>query len=316
MNDRVHHHPKLIYSTGTQVVTLVEITGQSGKVLQPRGSVGIVTYSPPDLHEPYRIRFTDGIEGSLTRDQVMMLAHYKESEVGDTGQSTNQCNLYERVIFRCVIGSQAYGLAGDDSDIDYRGIYLPPADLHWSLYGVPEQLENDETQEVYWEIQKFLGLALKSNPNVLECLYSPMVEKATPLAEKLLEMRSIFLSRLVYQTYNGYVLSQFKKMQADIRNRGQVKWKHVMHLIRLLLAGITIMREGVVPVKVEEQRDKLLAIRRGEIPWQEVEEMRKRLHRQFQSASENTSLPERPDYEQANKFLIEARRSAIAENLP
>ena len=32
-------------------------------------------------------------------------------------------------------------------------------------------------------------------------------EKATPLTEKLLAMKSIFLSRMVYQTYNGYVLS-------------------------------------------------------------------------------------------------------------
>ena len=161
-----------------------------------------------------------------------------------------------------------------ESDIDRRGIYLPPADLHWSLYGVPEQLENDETQEAYWELQKFLVLALKANPNVLECLYTPMVEKATPLAEKLLAMRSIFLSRMVYQTYNGYVLSQFKKMQADLRNQGQVKWKHVMHLIRLLLSGISILRDGFVPVRVEEHRDKLLAIRRGEMPWEEVEDWR------------------------------------------
>ncbi len=47
-----------------------------------------------------------------------------------------------------------------------------PAELHWSLYGVPEQLENEETQEAYWELQKFIVLALKANPNVLECLYS------------------------------------------------------------------------------------------------------------------------------------------------
>jgi hypothetical protein len=48
-----------------------------------------------------------------------------------------------------------------------------------------------------------------------------MVEKTTPLAEKLLAMKSTFLSRLVYQTYNGYVLSQFKKMQADIATRAR-----------------------------------------------------------------------------------------------
>jgi uncharacterized protein len=316
MPDRVHHHPNLIYSPGTQVVALVEVLGQSGRVLHPRGSVGVVVRSPVDSEHPYRVRFADGSEESLRRDQVTMLARYKEPEIGDAGITALRCNLYDRVIYRCVIGTQAYGLAGEGSDIDRRGIYLPPADLHWSLYGVPDQLENDETQEAYWEVQKFLVLALKANPNVLECLYTPLVEKATPLAERLLAMRSIFLSRLVYQTYNGYVLSQFKKLQADLRNRGRVKWKHVMHLIRLLLSGISIMRDGFVPVRVEEQREKLLAIRREEMPWEEVEDWRKRLHHEFNAASEDTSLPERPDYEKANAFLIEARRLALSEDLP
>ena len=66
------------------------------------------------------------------------------------------------------------------------------------------QLENEVAQEAYWEIQKFIILALKANPNVLECLYSPLVETKTTLADELLEMRTSFLSRLVYQTYNGY----------------------------------------------------------------------------------------------------------------
>jgi len=316
MPDRVHYQPNLIYSVGTQVVTLVEIVGQNGKVLHPRGSVGVVIRSPADLDHPYRVRFPDGAEDSLPMNQLTMLARFKESEIGDTEITAIRCDPYQRVIYRCVIGSQAYGLAGDDSDIDRRGIYLPPAELHWSLYGVPDQLENDETQEAYWEIQKFLVLALKANPNVLECLYTPMVEMATPLAEKLLAMRSIFVSRMVYQTYNGYVLSQFKKMQSDIRNKGQVKWKHVMHLIRLLLSGIRIMREGFVPVKVEEHREKLLAIRRGEMPWDEVEDWRKHLHDEFNASSETTVLPERPDYERANAFLIEARRLALSEALP
>src|SRR5207249_10250907 len=130
-------------------------------------------------------------------------------------------------------------------------------------YGVAGQLGKHEKQEAYWELQKFLVLALKANPNVLECVYTPLVEKATSLAVELLGMRSIFLSRLVYQTYNGYVMSQFKKMQTDIRNQGQVKWKHVMHLIRLLLSGIGVLRDGFAPVKVEAHRDQLLGIRRG-----------------------------------------------------
>src|SRR5436853_4319726 len=70
MPDRVHHHPNLVYSPGTQVVTLVEVLGQSGKVLHPRGSVGVVVRSPAELDHPYRVRFADGIEESLQRDQV------------------------------------------------------------------------------------------------------------------------------------------------------------------------------------------------------------------------------------------------------
>ncbi len=45
-------------------------------------------------------------------------------------------------------------------------------------------------------------------------------------------------------------MSQFKKMQADLRNQGQVKWKHVMHLLRLLLSGIEVLQTGHVPVRM------------------------------------------------------------------
>lgn len=316
MTDRVHYHPDLIFTVGTQVVTLVDIPGFASLVLHPRGTVGVVVKSPTDHEHSYRVRFPDGFEAALKRNEITMLARFKEGEIGDTAHAVAHADLYQRVIYRCVIGSQAYGLADSESDVDRRGIYLPTAELHWSLYGVPEQLENHETQEAYWETQKFLVLALKANPNVLECFYTPLIEKTTPLAEELLAMKSIFLSRLVYQTYNGYVLSQFKKMQADIRNHGQVKWKHVMHLIRLLLSGIGVLRDGFVPVRVDAYRDRLLAIRRGEVSWDEVENWRLGLHQEFNAAFETTKLPERPDYERANAFLISARRRALSEELP
>ncbi|MBA3312525.1 MAG: nucleotidyltransferase domain-containing protein [Planctomycetota bacterium] len=313
MPERVHDHPGLIYSPGTQVVTLADVVGDGGKIRHPRGSVGVVIRSPRDLEHSYRVRFTDGVEVPLKPGELTTLARFKEGGIASSAASRQ---LFDRVIFRCVIGSQAYGLAGEGSDVDRRGCYLPPAELHWSLYGVPDQLDDEETQETYWEIQKFVVLALKANPNVLECLYSPMVETATPLAQELLDMRSCFMSRVVYQTYNGYVMSQFKKMQTDIRNQGQVKWKHVMHLIRLLLAGIEVLRSGVVPVRVEKHREELLAIRRGEMSWDDVEAWRKELHQRFNAAFESTELPDRPDYERANAFLVDARRRALAEALP
>lgn len=316
MSERVHQNPNLIFSEGTQVVSLREIAGHGGRTLHPRGAVGVIVRSPGDLDHSYRVRFSDGVEESLRRDEVVMLAHFKEGEIGDAQISAARSNLYDRVIYRCVIGSRAYGLDDEGSDTDYRGVFLPPAELHWSLYGVPEQIECYETQEHYWELQRFLVLALKANPNVLECLYTPLVEKTTPLGDELLAMRSVFLSRLVYQTYNGYVMSQFKKMQSDIRNQGQVKLKHVMHLIRLLISGINVLRNGFVPVRVEEHREQLLAIKSGEMPWYDTEKWRLSLHAEFDQALSESKLPDRPDYDQANALLVKARRAALSETLP
>ena len=130
-------------------------------------------------------------------------------------------------------------------------------------------------------------------------------------------MRSIFLSRLVYQTYNGYVMSQFKKMQADIRNQGQVKWKHVMHLIRLLISGISVLREGFVPVRGGRSSRATVGdqARRNAVGG-DRSSGGSALHAEFDRAFEETKLPERPDYERANEFLIKARRAAMSEELP
>jgi predicted nucleotidyltransferase len=306
----------LIYSVGTQVVVTKKTYLARGRVAHPAGAVAVIVRSPLDRNHPYRVKFNDGFEVAVQHDHLVRLSEFKRESAG-TGQSAMVApDLRDRIIYRCVIGSRAYGLDDDHSDTDRRGIYLPPADMHWSLYGVPEQLEDDAAQEAYWELQKFIVLALKANPNVLECLYSPLVEHATPLASELLGMRDAFLSKFNFQTYSGYVASQFKKMQADIRNQGRVKWKHVMHLIRLLIAGIDCLQSGTLTIAVAEPRDRLLAIKRGEIPFDEADAWRKRLQVEFEAAFQRTRLPDRPDYARANAFLIAARRLALQEELP
>ncbi|MGZ3679932.1 MAG: nucleotidyltransferase domain-containing protein [Ktedonobacterales bacterium] len=255
----------------------------------------------------------------MRRSEFAILKHYQQGDLqpdesGAQGGGEAEAELahYRRyVIYRCIVGSRAYGLDHDASDVDRRGIYLPPADTHWSLYGVPEQVQDERSDECYWELQKFLTLALKANPNILECLYTPLVEEATPLAQELLAMRGIFLSRLIYQSYGGYVMSQFKKLEQDLRATGTIRWKHAMHLIRLLLAGITALREGIVPVGIGDQRERLLAIRRGDVPWEEANAWRLALHAEFTNAFATTQLPDRPDYMRANELLIRARRSMV-----
>jgi predicted nucleotidyltransferase len=303
----------LIIPAGTQVVARVGLRDAAGNVVVPAGATGVIVRAPEDATHSYRVRLADGREVSLRRQELSIRKHVQGEELDALGAVLGEHDLHQYVIYRCVVGSHAYGLAGEGPDTDHRGIYLPPAELHWSLFGVPEQLEDKETDEVYWELRKFITLALKANPNILECLYTPLVTYASPVAQELLGMRQIFLSKHVYQTYNGYVLSQFKRLEQDLRTTGAIKWKHAMHLIRLLLAGVTALREGYVPVNVGEYRERLLSIKRGEQSWEEVNAWRLALHKEFDQAVESTSLPERPDYEKANALLVWARRTMVGQ---
>ena len=171
-----------------------------------------------------------------------------------------------------MVGSRAYGLENEESDTDRRGVYLPPADLHWSLYGVPEQLESPQTEEVYWEVQKFV--IWRSRP--IRTCWNASTRRwsidATPLAGSCWTCDQSFSRRWSTKPTTATSLSQFKKLQGDLRNKGSVKWKHVMHLLRLLSAGITILRRRPRAGAVEEQREQLLAIKRGEMPLEDVRE--------------------------------------------
>jgi hypothetical protein len=66
-----------------------------------------------------------------------------------------------------------------------------------------------------------------------------------------------------------------------------------------------------VPIFVRQHREELLAIRNGRWNWKEVDAWRKQLHREFDAAFAETSLPGHPDYDRTNAFLIKARRSMV-----
>ncbi|MDR2674763.1 MAG: nucleotidyltransferase domain-containing protein [Opitutaceae bacterium] len=301
--------PKI--SAGTQVVVHQEVRGSNGAAVHPRGAVGVVARTPAGTEVNYLIRFADGFETSLERSRFEVLKHFKDRLPAPEPDAPEDFKLEDCVIYRCTVGSRAYGLDTETSDTDLRGIYQAPPEMQWSLFGAPEQFEDNEAQTCYWELQKFLVMALKANPNVLECLYSPLVDKTTETGARLLSIREGFLSQMIFQTFNGYALSQFRKLEQDLRSQGEIRWKHAMHLLRLLLAGAAALREHRVPVRVETHRDRLLAVKRGEVSWAEINAWRGELHRDFETALRQTRLPERPDYEKANTFLIEARRSRI-----
>jgi uncharacterized protein len=300
--------PNFVFSAGTQVVLKVAKTLPGGLDVKPSGSVGLVMESPPHNKLPYLVRFADGQIISAYFHELALRRQEVEQELGEIEE-----DLQTWIIYRCQVGSKAFGLSSENSDDDLRGIYLPPARLHWSLRHMPEQLESNDSEkdEVYWELEKFLRLALKANPTVLETLWTPIVLYTNEITEELLTIRNVFLSKHVYKTYSGYVLSQFRRMSNAYQKKGTYKPKHAMHLIRLLYSGIEALETGEIRIDMNEYREELLSIRAGNLSLDDVKQRALKLDERFQQAFERTQLPEQPNYVIVDDFLIRARRRMV-----
>jgi predicted nucleotidyltransferase len=347
--------PTFIISVGTQVVLKAAKRVPGTDTVHPVGSVAEVLEAPANNRRPYRVRFVDGSTVRATFGELAVRRREVAEELATPG-----ADLRRYVIYRVAAGSRAFGLATEASDEDRRAVYLPPAEMTWSLFKPPEQLEyrstgdvepgarggapgypiaplrgseppglgpegasydspghrpghTRPTEEVCWELEKFLHLALQANPNILETLWSPTVLYADANGRALRELRTAFLSRHLYKTYSGYVLSQFRLMQRGFEKKGTYKTKHAMHLIRLLYSGLHALRTGEILVDVGEHREELLRIRGGALAFEEVRQRALELTREFQAAFATTGLPERPDYERVNRFLVQARRSMVED---
>lgn len=120
-------------------------------------------------------------------------------------------------ILRGVCGSTAHDLSHEGSDLDHHGVISYPTASFWSLSKPSESLVGHEPEDyAYHELEKFLKLASKSNPQVLELLWLDQYEEMEYFwGQRLIDIRSAFASsNLVFHAYAGYADSQFKKLEA------------------------------------------------------------------------------------------------------
>jgi hypothetical protein len=298
---------------GTQVVLRETVTDPDGGRAQ-RGATGRTVGR--DTQGRYLVRLTDGRRVACGRGQLSLRRAFQHDfAIGPTDEAAGHRLVAEHTIYAAVVGSRAFGLSTEDSDTDVRAVYVAPTQAFWSLTKPPPHVDGPGAETFSWEVERFCELALKANPNLLEVLHSPLVRTRTPLGDELLGLRPAFLSQLAYQTYSGYVLSQFKKLEADLRQRGQPRWKHVMHLLRLLTCARDLLRCGRLTLDVAGDRERLLAVRRGEVAWTEVEAWRLALHAELDDALEHTPLPAVPHTAAVNAWLHSVRARSARQAL-
>jgi uncharacterized protein len=116
-----------------------------------------------------------------------------------------------RILFKAIVGSQAYGTNTANSDIDYKGVYAQSVD-ELIGFGYKEQFEVSK-DECYFEVRRFLQLLESANPTMLELLYMPdncILEKHAAF-DLILENRAKFLTKKCLNSFAGYAFAQIKK---------------------------------------------------------------------------------------------------------
>jgi predicted nucleotidyltransferase len=161
--------------------------------------------------------------------------------------TTHETLVREHTVYACVMGSRAFGLATEDSDTDRRGVFLAPTPLLRRFGKPPTHVEGPAEEQVGWELERFCELAPRANPDILECLRSPLVEYADATGRELLELRGAFLSGRVHESFTRYALGQRRKLEADVRVHGAPRWKHATHLLRLLAGARGLLRKAHSP---------------------------------------------------------------------
>lgn len=166
-----------------------------------------------------------------------------------------------RVLYACESGSRAWGFASNDSDYDVRFLYAHPLDWYLSVDEKRDVIELPLSAELDvngWDLRKALRLLGKSNPALLEWLWSPVVyQQEDRFLSSFRDLaETCFSPRRCYRHYLHMAAGQWRQYLVD---RPRVRLKKYFYVFRAVLGCRWIERhERRVPVPFALLLDQVL----------------------------------------------------------
>ena len=242
------------------------------------------------------------------------------------------------VQYETIMGSVAYGVSSDTSDVDVYGWAIPPKeDIFPHLRGeIPGFGKEARRFGVYQEhhvedrdalaghgrmydltifgIVRLFALAMENNPNVIDCLFTPAtcVLHSTRVGNLVRENRRLFLHKGAWPKFKGYAYSQLHKLavkrpqgkRAELVAKHGFDTKFGYHVVRLIGEVEQILVEGDIDLQRDNER--LKAIRRGEWTEGRLRQWFAEKESHLERLYAESPLPATPDEARIKALLLSA----------
>ena len=239
----------------------------------------------------------------------------------------------DATLLLCIVGSTVHGLAVRDGveDLDVMGICCEPPERVIGLTpfeqwvgrtkAMGQRSEAGDVDAVIYSLRKWTRLALQGNPTVLLPLFVPAdhILFETPFGTELRAMADAFASRQAGRRFLGYATAQRERLEGT---RGQLRvhrpellalygfdTKFAGHLLRLAHQGIEYLTTGRLVLPVPDPLGAHLRdVRTGRVPLADVLAEAEAAEGRLKELLTTSPLPEHPDVERVEAFLIRAYR--------
>jgi predicted nucleotidyltransferase len=239
--------------------------------------------------------------------------------------------------YEVIMGSMAYGVSTDYSDLDIYGFAIPPIGLVFphlegEIPGFGRQIQRfDQYQEHHIEdasarggkgqeydfsiygIVKYFKEAMAGAPNLIDSLFVPQncILHATHIGQMVREHRHLFLHKGLWHSYKGYAFQQMKKIKTKNPVGKRVEMvekfgfdvKYAYHLVRLLNEIEQILTEH--DLDLLRNREQLKAIRRGDWSQQDIEDYFAQKERDLETMYTESEIPWGPDEKKIKALLLD-----------
>lgn len=246
--------------------------------------------------------------------------------------------LDDCVQYEVIMGSMAYGVSGDTSDMDVYGFAIPPKEMLFphmrgEIPGFDEckpQFDQYQRHHILdasalggkgreydltlYSITKYFRLLTDNNPNIIDSLWVPhnCILYSTPLADRIREKRKVFLHKGCWLKFKGYAYAQIRKLetkQPEGKRRELVEKhgydvKFAYHVVRLLNEVEQLMLEQ--DLDLQRNNEQLKSIRNGEWMFEQLQQYFVQKEKDLESLYTRCELPATPDMAAIRSLLMES----------